>query len=227
MSSNTDAQLTPSHMTFQIFTPRVPILNIGTNETSHFRLFLHERYYLFTVPTFLTELLKKTLLGPGFPTQNFYMQFKCHAPWHPAWETWGKDCSGTHLHRCDIQETAIFSVGYFQQFRCLIRIKEDGRISNAALDHQNCRDPINHNQNHLHLISHLCCSHAEEMKGRERRAALSPWRKCRHSGSALTLLTCRFLNMRSFWTADLNITVLWGRNRSNGACYSSHPAYKT
>lgn len=65
-----------------------------------------------------------------------------------------------------------------------------------------------------------CCSHAEEVKGRERRTVLSPWRKCRHGGSALTLLTRQFLNMRSFWTADLNITALWGRNGSNGAPYS-------
>lgn len=57
--------------------------------------------------------------------------------------------------------------------------------------------------------------------------ALSPWRKCRHGGSALTLLTCWFLNMRSFWTADLNISVLWEWNRSNGAFYSPNPAYKT
>lgn len=46
--------------------------------------------------------------------------------------------------------------------------------------------------------------------GEERKEgkSLSAWRKCCHSISALTLLTCRFLNMRSFWTADLNITVL-------------------
>ncbi|KAK9972535.1 hypothetical protein ABG768_025835, partial [Culter alburnus] len=46
--------------------------------------------------------------------------------------------------------------------------------------------------------------------GKERKEgkSLSAWRKCRHSISALTLLTRRFLNMRSFWTADLNITVL-------------------
>lgn len=45
--------------------------------------------------------------------------------------------------------------------------------------------------------------------GEERKEgkSLSAWRKCRHSISALTLLTRRFLNMRSFWTADLNITV--------------------
>lgn len=73
----------------------------------------------------------------------------------------------------------------------------------------------------------LLSSHAEEVKGRERRAALSPWRKCRHGGSALTLLTCRFLNMRSFWTADLNITALWEWNRSNGAFYSPNLDYKT
>lgn len=73
----------------------------------------------------------------------------------------------------------------------------------------------------------LCCSHAKEVKGRGRRAVLSPWRKCRHGGSALTLLTRQFLNMRSFWTADLNITVLRGRNGSNGASYSPYLARKT
>lgn len=31
----------------------------------------------------------------------------------------------------------------------------------------------------------------------------------------MTLLTRQFLNMRSFWTADLNITVLRGRTDPN------------
>ncbi|CAM4531205.1 unnamed protein product [Leuciscus chuanchicus] len=48
------------------------------------------------------------------------------------------------------------------------------------------------------------CGRKERKEGK----SLSAWRKCRHSISALTLLTRRFLNMRSFWTADLNITVL-------------------
>ena len=158
------------------------------------------------------------------------MQFLRHAPWHPAWETEGRIVQ-TPVYTTVTSRKQLFSVGYFQHFTCLFRIKEDGRISHAALDHQNCKDPINH---HLHLISGpgsarkqkqnhlgskvkkgtdtdqtpLCCSHAKEVEGRERRAALSPWRKCRHGGSALTLLTRQFLNMRSFWTADLNITAL-------------------
>lgn len=70
MSSSIDAKCPSSHVTFQGFTPRVLLLTVWTSETSHFRPFLHERRYLFTVPTFPTELLKRTRLGSGFPTQT-------------------------------------------------------------------------------------------------------------------------------------------------------------
>lgn len=136
-----NAQLTHSNMTFQRFTLRVPILNVWTSETSHFRPFLHERHYLFTVPTFPSELLKRTLLGSGFPTQNSYVQFQRHAPWHPAWETKGRMALTLPWH----PGNSHFLFCYFQQFRCLFRIKEDGRISHASLDHQNCKDQINPN----------------------------------------------------------------------------------
>lgn len=36
-------------------------LNVGTSQTSHFQAFLHEQHYLFIVPTFPTEQLKRTL----------------------------------------------------------------------------------------------------------------------------------------------------------------------
>lgn len=129
-----------------------------------------------------------------------------------------------------------------QQFRCLFRIKGDGRISRPALSHQNCKGQINVNQDHLHLISEPGSGRRRDHRGsdykaqiqfrllsalpmqRKRRggeggAALLPWRKCRHGGSALTLLTCRFPNTRLFWTADLNITAQRGRNGSSGAFF--------
>lgn len=131
-----NAKLIPSHMSFQRFTPRVPMLNVWTSETSHFRPFLHERHYLFTVPTFPTELLKRNLLGSRFPTQNSYIQLLHHAPWHPAWETEGRIVKAT-INTATKSRKQLFSDGYFQQFGCLFRIKENGRISHVALNHQN------------------------------------------------------------------------------------------
>lgn len=53
----------------------------------------------------------------------------------------------------------------------------------------------------------------------EGEAVLSLWWKCHHGRSALTLLTHRFLYMRSFWTADLNIIVLRGWKSSSRVSY--------
>lgn len=145
MSSSVDAKRPARSLPhFQRLTPRVPVLNVWTSETSHFRPFLHERHYLFTVPTFPTELLKRTLLGSGFPTQNSYVQFLRRAPWHPAWETEGRIVQAP-IYTTMTSRKQLFSVGYFQHFRCLFRIKEDGRISHAALDHQKCESPYNRN----------------------------------------------------------------------------------
>lgn len=143
-----NTQLTHSHTSFQRFTPRVPILTVWTSKTSHFRPFLHERRYLFTVPTFPTELLKRTLLGSGFPTQNSYVQFLRHAPWHPAWETEGRIVQAP-VYTAMTSRKQLFSVGYFEHFRCLFMVKKYGRISHATLDHQNCKDLIHRNQDYL------------------------------------------------------------------------------
>lgn len=110
------------------------MLNVWTSETSHFRPFPHERHYLFTVPTFPMELLKRNLLGSGFPTQNSSLQFL----WYPAWETEGRIVQEP-IDTAVISRKQLFSVGYFQQFTCLFGIKEDGGISHAALNHHNCK----------------------------------------------------------------------------------------
>lgn len=86
-------------------------------------LFLLERHYLFIVPTFPMEQLKRSPLGSGFPAQNSYVQFLRRAPWHPAWETEGRLVQAP-AYTTMTSRKQLFSVGYFQQFRCLSRIKE-------------------------------------------------------------------------------------------------------
>lgn len=53
--------------------------------------------------------------------------------WHSAWETEGRIVQAP-VYTAVTSRKQLFSVGYFQQFRCLFRLKEDGKISHAALD---------------------------------------------------------------------------------------------
>lgn len=62
-----------------MFSPRESDLNVGKSQTSHFQTFLHEQHYLFIVPTFPTEQLRRPL-RLWVPHTELSLQ-------HPAWET--------------------------------------------------------------------------------------------------------------------------------------------
>lgn len=152
-TSMQNTKLAHFHVTLQRFTPRVPMLNVWTSETSHFRPFLHERHYLFTVPTFPTELLKRNLLGSGFPTQNSYMQFLSHAPWHPAWETEGRIVQAPIDTAIWHPGNSYFLLAIFSSSHVCLGLKKMEGLAMQLWIITTVKGTINLNWDHLHLIT--------------------------------------------------------------------------
>lgn len=97
-----------------------------------------------------------------------------------------KDCSGTRSNITMTSRKQLFSVRYFQHSRRLFRIKEDGKISNAALDCQNCKDPINCIQDNIQLISE-----PGSVKKRKAAASCSRVKGHRYSSDSSLMFPCK------------------------------------
>lgn len=125
------------------FTPRVPVLKVWTSQTSHFRPFLHEWHYLFTVPTFPTEWLKRIVLGSGVPTLNSCRHFQRHAPRLPAWETEGQSVQAPGCRTVTSRKQIFFSLLAIFSISDLSSDEKKGEVVRpAALSRRKSKDPI-------------------------------------------------------------------------------------
>lgn len=144
---------TYSFMLFQRFTPRVPMLNVWTSQTSHFRAL--SAWALLSVYSayFPNGTVKKESAGVWVPHTEFL-----HAVPTQCSIAFSLGNCGEGLLRQPFTPprhpgNSYFLLAIFSSSDVCLGLKKMEGLPIAALDHQSCKDPINLNQDHLHLIS--------------------------------------------------------------------------